>query len=79
MINIVEKTLISNNREKGKGLKILTPKQILQGLPRTVAQVKAKDTCENFLKEILQIIFYLYQAKGVTKKVYDNIIHSIKL
>ena len=79
MINIVEKTLISNNREKGKGLKILTPKQILQGLPRTVAQVKAKDTCENFLKEILQIIFYLYQAKEVTKKVYDNIIHSIKL
>ena len=79
MINIVEKTLISNNRQKGKGLKILTPKQILQGLPRTVAQVKAKDTCENFLKEILQIIFYLYQAKEVTKKVYDNIIHSIKL
>ena len=79
MINIVEKTLISNNRQKGKGLKILTPKQILQGLPGTVAQVKAKDTCENFLKEILQIIFYLYQAKEVTKKVYDNIIHSIKL
>ena len=79
MNNIVEKTLISNNRQKGKGLKILTPKQILQGLPRTVAQVKAKVTCENFLKEILQIICYLYQAKEVTKKVYDNIIHSIKL
>ena len=44
MINIVEKTLISNNRQKGKGLKILTSKQILQGLPRTVAQVKAKVT-----------------------------------
>ena len=34
---------------KGTGLKILTPKQILQRLPITVAQVKAGNNSENLL------------------------------
>ena len=34
---------------KGTGLKILTPKQILQRLPITAAQVKAGNNSENLL------------------------------
>ena len=34
---------------KGTGLKILTPKQILQRLPITVVQVKAGNNSENLL------------------------------
>ena len=41
---------------KGEGLKILTPKQLLQRLPIARAQVKAGN-------EIREII-YLYQAKN---------------
>ena len=63
----------------GKGLKILTPKQMLQRLPIALAQVKAGNTSENLLNEIRQIIYSLYRAKEITKKVYNNIMNSIKL
>ena len=36
---------------------------MLQRLPIAFAQVKAGNTSENFLNEIRQIIYYLYQAK----------------
>ena len=44
----------------GEGLKILTPKQMLQRLPIALAQVKAGNTSENLLNEIRQIIYSLY-------------------
>ena len=58
----------------GEGLKILSPKQMLQRLPIALAQIKACNTSENLLNEIRQIIYSLYQEKQVTKKVYNNII-----
>ena len=51
-----------------KGLKISTAKQVIQRLTITLAQVKAGNTSENVLNEIRQIIYFLYQAKDVTKK-----------
>ena len=63
----------------GEGLKILTPKEILQRLPIALAQAKAGDTSENFLNEIRQIIYSLYWSKGNTKKVYNNTMNSIKV
>ena len=62
---------------KGRGLKILTPKQMLQRLPIALAQVKSGNNSENLLNEIRQILYYLYQSKQITKKVYKNIIESI--
>ena len=53
---------------EGTGLKILTPKQMLQRLPIALAQVKADNTSENVLNEIHQIIYSLYRDKEVTKK-----------
>ena len=46
--------------KKGTGLKILTPKQILQKLP-------------------IALVYSLYLSKEITKKVYNNIIKSIKV
>ena len=61
------------NETKGKGLKILTPKQMLQRLPKALAQVKAGNNSESLLNEIRQIVYSLYQSKQITKKVYNNI------
>ena len=58
-------------------LKILTPKQILQRLPIALAQVNAGNNSENLLNEIRQIIYSLYQAKGITRKVYNNLIKPL--
>ena len=66
-----------NKATKGTGLKILTPKQILQRLPITLAQVKAGNNSESLLNEIRQIVYSLHQSKEITKKVYNNIIKSI--
>ena len=74
--------IVSEAKDKtksGEGLKILTPKQMLQRLPIGLAQVKAGNTSEDLLNEIRQIIYSLYQAKEITKKVYNNIMNSIKL
>ena len=63
----------------GKGLKILSPEQVLQRLAIALAQEKAGNTSENLLNEIRQIIYPFHRAKEITKKVYNNIMNSIKL
>ena len=60
---------------KGRGLKILTPKQMRQRLPIALAQVKAGNNSESLLNEIRQIAYSLYKSKQITKKVYNNIIN----
>ena len=64
---------------KETGLKILTPKQMLQRLPIALAQVNSGDNSENLLNEIRQIFHSVYQSKEITIKVYNNIIKSIQL
>ena len=51
----------AKNKTSGKGLKILTRKQLLQGLPIALAQVKAGNNSGNVLNEIRQIVYSLYQ------------------
>ena len=62
-----------------KKLKTLTSKKMPQRLPIALAQVKASNISENLLNEIRQTIYSLYRAKEITKKVYNNIMNSIKV
>ena len=80
MFNDYAKNMSKNIYEskQGTGLKILTPKQMLQRLPIALAQIKAGNNSESLLNEIRQIVYSLYQSKELTKKVY-NIIKSIKV
>ena len=66
-------------RQEGEGLKILTSNQILKRLPIALAQIKAGNNSESLLNEIRQIVYSLYRSKESTKKVYNNIIKSIKV
>ena len=50
---------------KGAGLKILTPKQMLQRLIIALALVNASNNLENLLNEIRQIAYSLYQSKEI--------------
>ena len=45
--------------KQGKGLKILTPKQMVQRLPIALAQIKAGSNSENLLNEIKQTVYSL--------------------
>ena len=66
-------------KQEGPGLKIITPKQMLQRLPIALAQIKAGNNSKSLLNEIGQIIYSLYRSKEITKKVYNNIIKSMKV
>ena len=56
-----------------------TTKKWLQRLPIPPTQVKAGNTSENLLNKIRQIIYFLFWEKEITKKLYNNIMSSIKL
>ena len=49
--------------------KDLRYKQMLQRLTIAVAQVKAGNNSDSLLNEIRQIVYYLYQAKQITKTI----------
>ena len=52
---------------------------MLKRLPIALAQVKASNNSESLLNDIRQIVCSLYRSKEITKKVYNNIINSIKV
>ena len=52
---------------------------MLQRLPIALAQVGPGNNSKSLLNEIRQIIHSLYQSKEITKKIYNNIIKSIKV
>ena len=75
---ILETKKMAAENQEGAGLKILTPKQMLQRLPIALAQVKTGNNSESLLNEIRQIVYSLYQSKQITKKVYNHIIESVQ-
>ena len=76
---ILEARKLAREDQKGEGIKILTPNQMLKRLPIALAQVKAGNNSASLLNEIRQIVYSLYRSKEITKKVYNNIINSIKV
>ena len=65
--------------QEGTGLKILTPNQMLKRLPIALAQIKAGNNSESLLNKIRHIVYSLDRSKEITKKVYNNVINSIKV
>ena len=70
ILKIIEETLKFNEQnQEGKGLKILTPNQMLSRLPITLAQ------SENLKNEIRQLLYSFYRSKNVTKQVCNDLIN----
>ena len=78
IVEIVEMILKFNKQnQQGKGLKILTPNQMLSRLPITLAQLKAGNNSEKLKNEIRQLLYSLYRSKNMTKQVYNNLMNYI--
>ena len=79
IVNIVEMILDFNkqNQQKGQGLKILTPNQMLSRLPITLVQLKAGNDYEKLKNEIRQLLYTLFRSKRLTKQVHNNLINYI--
>ena len=79
IVNIVEKILKFNeqNQQKGQGIKILTPNQMLNRLPVALAQLKAGNNSNKLKNEIRQLLYSLYCSKNITEQVYKILIGII--
>ena len=64
---------IFNGPTEGKGLKILTPNQMLSRLPITLAQLNAGNNSEKLKNEIRQLLYSLYRPKKRTKQLYKSL------
>ena len=58
-----------NGQTGRKGLKILTPYQMLSRLPITLAQLKAGNNSEKLKNESRQLLYSLHRSKKLTKKI----------
>ena len=78
IVDIAEKILKFNKQQqKGKGLKILTPNQMISSLPISLAHLQAENNSQKLKNEIRQILYSLYRSKNITKRVYNNLIKFI--
>ena len=77
----IEKKILDFNKkiqnQWGKGLKILTPNQMLSRLPISLAQLKAGNNSEKLKNEIRQILYSLYIWKNLTKQLYKSLVDII--
>ena len=79
MLEIVKEILNFNKQQQqsGKGLKVLTPNQMLSRLPITLAQLKTGNNSAKLKNGIRQLLYSLYRSKNMTKQVYNSFIKSI--
>ena len=77
IVDFVEKILKFNEQQEGKGLKIITPNQMLSRLPISLAQLQAGNNSQKLKNEIRQLLYSLYSSKNMTKQVYNNLIKYI--
>ena len=79
IISIVECIVYFNQLEQQerKGLKLLTPKQMLSRLPITLAQLNAGNNSEKLKNKIRQLLYSLYRSKNLTKQLYKTLIDII--
>ena len=64
-----DRELLRNMNKEGKGLKILTNKQMLNRLPMLLAQIQAGNNSKKLKNELRQILYSLYRSKALTKTV----------
>ena len=71
------KNLQKKRNQQGKGLKILTPDQMLSRLTIALAHLKAGNNSQKLKNEVRQLLYSLYHSKKLTKTICNNLINII--
>ena len=73
-----EESAEERKNQRGKGLKILTPQQMLSRLPISLAQLKAGNNLQKRRNEIRQLFYFLYYiSKKISKTIYKHLMTAI--
>ena len=67
----------AEKRQKGHGLKIMKPKQMITRLPILLAQKQAGNNSQKLNNEIRQIIYSFHRSKNLSKTIYNHLINNI--
>ena len=73
----IEESAAQGKEQKAKRIKILTPDQMLNRLPISLAQLNAGNNSEKLKNEIRQLLYSLYRSKKLTKQIYKSLINII--
>ena len=81
IVRVVKMILDFNeiDQQKGQGLKILTPNQMLSRLPISLAQLQAGNNSDKLKNEIRQLLNSLNRSKNMTKQVHNNLMNTYEL
>ena len=78
IVKVVKNIFETNKKnQEGKGLKILTPNQMLSRLPIALAQLQAGNNSNKLKNEIRKLLYSLYHSKNMTDQVYKSLIGVI--
>ena len=72
-----EESVAERRNQQGKGLKMLTPNQMLSRLPISLAQLKAGNNFDKLKNEIRQLLYSLYRSKQLTNQLYKSLVDTI--
>ena len=72
-----EESAAESRNQPGKGVKILTPDQMLSRLLISLAQLKAGNNSQKLKIEIRQLLYSLYRSKKLTKQLYKSLVDII--
>ena len=71
-----EESTAQRRKQKGQGLKILTPQQMLSRLPIFLAQLKTENNSQKLKNEIRQLLYSLYRSKKLSKTIYKHLLNA---
>ena len=77
VIETISRLVDKEEPEIGKGLKIMTPRQMSTRLPILLAQKQAGNNSHKLNNEIRQIIYSLYRSKNLSKTVNNHLISNM--
>ena len=74
----LEEEKAAQGQQRGQGLKILTPKQLITRLPILLAQLKAGNNSQKLKNGIRQSLYSLYISKNLSETIYNHLISTIQ-
>ena len=72
-----EASVTQRRNQRGQGLEILTPQQMLSRLPISLAQLKGGNNSEKLKNEIRQLLYSLHRSKKLSKTIYKHLMNTI--
>ena len=67
----------AEKRQKGQGIKIMTPNQLITRMPIFLAEKQAGNNSQKLNNGIRQIICSLYRSSNLSKTIYNHLINNI--